>query len=188
MGSVVRTPGSHTTAAMASTRAIVATGPAALSSLKAAINRTGLQHTAVVNNCLDQRLWSGAIVACCGYFWFLTVDFHWPSKDPLMEALCLSLSKLRVRCAEGKVACCLTAAPCTAEGLEDYEKRHFGVPATHTGSAARHQELLLQFCCYLSQFKGVQTLPLSPNRSIADATLHSDSSCSTPDIHALLVM
>ena len=119
MGSVVWTPGSHTTAAMASTRAIVATGPAARSPRRAAISSTGLHHTAVINNCLDQRFWSGAVVACCGCFWFLTVGFHWSSKVLLMEALCQFLSKLRVRYAEGKVAYCLTAAPAATKGLED---------------------------------------------------------------------
>ena len=115
MGSVVCTPGSQTTAAMASTRAIVATGPAALSPLKAAINRTGLQHQQLL---APKILWLGAVLACCACFRFLTIGVRWPSKALLTETLCLSLSKAAVTYAESKVAYCLTVAPAAAKGLE----------------------------------------------------------------------
>ena len=115
MGSVLCTPGSHTTAAMASTRAIVATGPAALSPLKAAINRTGLQHQELL---APKTFCLGAVLACCGCFRFLTIGFRRPSKALLTETLCLYLSKGGVTYAESKVAYCLTVASAAAKGLE----------------------------------------------------------------------
>lgn len=183
MGSVVRTPGSHTTAAMASTRAIVATGPAALSPLKAAINRTGLRR--------QQLLGLKALVrgSGCLLWLFLDLDSWSPlvkQVSLLLEALCRSLSKIRVRYAEGKIADYLSCTSGCKKPKAVVEA--FWCTSQSHSSVARNQEMLPQNFHYLSHLQGVQTLPLSPNRIVADATLHSDSSRSNPDIHALLVM